>query len=64
MPARQARLRQEHGAEFAGADQTDSHGPAGSLAFEQFGVEVHARNGNTAQRRHKRNTLNVRTKGR
>ena len=39
--ARQARLRQEHGAELAGADQSDGHRPAGGLAFEQHGVEIH-----------------------
>ena len=39
--ARQPRLRQEHGAELAGADQADGDGLAGGFAFEQEGVEVH-----------------------
>ena len=38
---RQARLRQEHCAELAGADHADGHRPAGRFAFEQLGVEVH-----------------------
>ena len=45
--ARQPGLRHEHGAELAGADQADGHRPPGSLAFQQFGMKVHARNGNT-----------------
>ena len=40
-PVRQPRLRQEHGAELAGADQADCHRPASGLPFEQQGVEVH-----------------------
>jgi hypothetical protein len=34
-------LRQEHGAELAGADQSDPDRPAGSEALLQQGVEVH-----------------------
>ena len=45
----QPRLRQEHGAELAGADQADGDGPAGGFAFEQEGVEVHA---STLHQRH------------
>ena len=41
QPARQPRLRQEHGAEFAGADHADGDRLAGRFAFEQFCVEVH-----------------------
>ena len=39
--ARQPRLRQEHGAELAGADQADGHGAARGLAFEQESMQVH-----------------------
>ena len=42
-PARRARLRQEHGAELAGADQADGDGPAGGFPFEQHGVKIHER---------------------
>ena len=41
QPARAPRLRQKHGAELAGPDQPDGHRPAGGLAFEQHGVEIH-----------------------
>jgi hypothetical protein len=34
-------LRQEHGAEFAGADQPDGDGPSRRLPFEQLAMEVH-----------------------
>ena len=40
MPRRQSRLRQEHGAEFAGADHADSHRPAGGFALEKLGMKV------------------------
>ena len=36
-------LRQEHRAEFAGADQRDAHGFAGSVACDEEGGEVHGR---------------------
>ena len=39
--ARQPRLRQEHGAEFAGADHADGDRLAGRFAFKQFGMKVH-----------------------
>ena len=39
--ARQPRLRQEHGAELAGADQPDGDRPARGLAFEQLAVEIY-----------------------
>ena len=39
--ARAPRLRQKHGAEFAGPDQPDGHRPAGGLAFKQHGMEIH-----------------------
>ena len=35
QPARQSRLRQEHGAELARADQTDGDGLSGRFAFQQ-----------------------------
>ena len=41
MPRVAPRLREEHGAELAGADQADGHRPAGGLALEQHGVEIH-----------------------
>ena len=41
--ARQPRLRQEHGAELAGADHANGHRPAGRFALKQFGMEVHRR---------------------
>ena len=40
--ARQPRLRQEHGAEFPGADQADGDRAACDFTFEQESVEVHA----------------------
>ena len=40
---RAPRLRQEHGAELAGADQADRHRPAGRFALEQQGMQVHGR---------------------
>jgi hypothetical protein len=40
-PARAPGLRQKHGAELSGSDETDGHRPAGGLAFEQHGVEIH-----------------------
>ena len=39
--ARAPHLREKHGAELAGADQADGHGPAGGLPFEQQGMKVH-----------------------
>ena len=39
--ARMEHLRQEHGAELAGADQADGDGPAGGFPFEQQGVKIH-----------------------
>ena len=38
---RAPRLREEHGAELAGADQADRHRPAGRRALEQLRVQVH-----------------------
>src|SRR5581483_9373648 len=40
--ARQAHLREEHGAEFSGTDEHDANGPSGGLALEQFGMQIHA----------------------
>ena len=40
-PARAPCLSQKHGAELSGPDETDGHRPAGGLAFEQHGVEIH-----------------------
>src|SRR5207237_6151155 len=34
-------LREEHGAELAGADQADRHRPAGSLPRQQHGMKIH-----------------------
>ena len=39
--ARQPRLRQEHGAELAGADQADGDGLARRFALEKEGMKVH-----------------------
>jgi hypothetical protein len=39
--AGQPRLRQEHGAELAGADHADRHRAARGLAFEQESMQVH-----------------------
>ena len=38
---RAPRLREEHGAELAGADQADRHRPAGRCALQQLRVQVH-----------------------
>ena len=40
-PARQARLRQKHGAEFSGADDADGDRTSGRLTLEQFGMQIH-----------------------
>ena len=40
--AGQPRLRQEHGAEFAGADQADRHRAARGLTFKQERMQVHS----------------------
>jgi hypothetical protein len=40
-------LRHEHSAELAGTNEADSHRPAIRFAFDQLGMKVHARNGNT-----------------
>jgi hypothetical protein len=40
-PSRAPCLRQKHGAELSSSDETDGHRPAGGLAFEQHGVEIH-----------------------
>ncbi len=43
QPRGQPRLRQEHGAELAAADQPDPHRPAGLGAFREQTMEIHAR---------------------
>ena len=40
--ARQPHLREEHGAELAGADQADGDGLAFRFAFKEEGMKVHA----------------------
>jgi hypothetical protein len=37
----QARLREKHGAELAGADDADGYRAAGGFAFEQLDGKVH-----------------------
>jgi hypothetical protein len=41
QPWRQARLRQEHGAELAGSDQADLHRPSCGFALQQKTMEIH-----------------------
>src|SRR5450631_3752195 len=35
------RLRKEHGAKFAGADNADRYRVAGGFAFDQLGMKIH-----------------------